>query len=619
VDAFKAIQAYKAAATMQPVMAWLAALAAGALLHWVIPSLLIALVILLGGSAMAGLAMWHTRTRKDPLHKWLPAGTCLAVAWWVAWADVRGLHARWTLAAWLVAGGFVAFAWIMRAHMGKATADGGGVSEWFASASGHTTTPGLRLTDVKAEGGRITAVAEHPPGVSTEDVTANLGALESAGNVPAGSLNISPHPHSARRSLVTVVNPRTLSEPRLYPGPSHPGGSMADPLRWGRFADGSDWLATPFAPGGAGWQLMVTGMTGTAKTTGVGYTALGEMVTRQDAAVIVVDPAKGEQFMGPMRPALHHLETDLDGGGVERTLLRINGMCRPRMDYLGRLGLPRWREGCGLSAVGVWVEEAAWVFNALGAAAVKQWVLPMVLTARSAGVFIVLSLQRASWDQIPPVIRAQLASVCMGVEQKKDADFGLSHEQKSAGCDPSKWGPRHPGMCYTDMPGVDARHAVMDARADWWGDTADLIAAHCQEWPASARPVDEMTAELLFGDPPADPPEPDPDGLAPDPEPEYPGLHLVGSRQADGPGDAHAALRQRVLNLIAARHQIIRMSDLDDLTTEGSPTYIGRTRRWLYGAMRGPDITPLVEERSEPRRWLVREPEQGEAEGGDGG
>lgn len=639
IEAMKAIEAYRMASTARPLFVWAAALGAAALLHLLLPSGVIAAAVLFLGVCSAVLALWHARRRTDPVHQFLPAVTIVVTAVWVAWADLAGLHLHWTLATWLVFGGFVTFAWVLAPHMGGHHDAHQGISAWFAQAARHTDVPGLRLNVHEAAPGRVQGEIVAPPGTPPDKVAAAITQLESAGDVPLGTLTTSPGA-TARRTNAVLVHPGTLDEPRIYPGPSLPGGSIAAPLHWGRFADGTEWNSSLFPPGLPGHQLLITGMTGSAKTTGPGYCMLAEAMTRRDAAIIAFDPRKGEQFLGPLRPGLHHLATDMND--VIEYLWRLNLLCRPRMDYLGGLGLPQWTEGCGLTAIVAHVEEAALVLDALGKTAVRQWVLPMVLAMRSAGIFVCLSLQRASWDQIPPVIRAQLHSICMGVHSKADAEFGLSHDQKAAGCNPGKWASAWPGKCFTDMPDLPARYQVMDARTDWWGPDATLIAAHARDWPATDRPLDELSARYLTAPiealgglpgrgtpsgpqastggtsyPPlrvVPPPSPPRTRSGPDrPEVSEPPVPIPAVR-----ADPHTQLRAWVTALAAAGKTVIMMDDLRELTIPTGPNYIGRTDKWLYSAMAAMAADGLVEEFSKPRRWaptplLTQQNEEDEA------
>lgn len=617
-EAQSAIEHARIAATFRPVFVWLLTLGVAFVLHLVLPAGPVALGIAVLGAGSAVMALWHARTRKDPLHKFLPAATCITAALWMAWADLTGLHWHWTLGCWLVFGGFCVFAWELAVHMGKGQGVHNDISAWFREAAHHTSVPGMTLHVKEAGPGRVSAEIIAPRGTPPDKVQAAVSELESAGDVPSGTLTTSPGP-TARRLAATLINPATLDSSRLYPGPSREGTSIAEPLRWGRFADGTDWQSSLFPKGMPGYQLLITGMTGAAKTTGPGYVCLAEAMTRHDAAIIAFDPRKGEQFLGPLRPGLHHLATDMDD--VTDKLWRLNLLARARMDHLGRLGLPHWTEDCELTGVIAWMEEAALVLEALGKPAVAKWVLPTILAARSAGIFACLSLQRASWDQIPPVIRAQLHSICMGVHAKKDADFGLSHDQRAAGCDPGKWASAHPGKCFTDMPDVSARHQVMAARTDWFGPDATLIAAHAARYPAADRPLDDLTAHYLTA--PIEDLGGLPDtaartrqGLARPQGP--PHLRVVSTPQPPiedpaipaVPGDPHDKLRAYVEDLHAAGNQVVTKADLKHLTNPKSPTYIGRTDKWLYTAMRKIAVTGLVTEVDDPppRHWPFTQP-----------
>jgi hypothetical protein len=658
-EAVKAKEAARVSTVLPPWLGWIAALGVAITLHRLWPYRWAAEACLGLGLALAAHAVYLTHHRRRKLARFAGAATILAAAAWLAWATLEGITPN-VGAAWFMGGGALALAWSMWLHI-HGNSDESGLGRWFAEASEHTATPGVKLRVTKMAANKITGVLRHPPGTTTADVVKAVAEHESALDVPLGTLQVTEHPATARASKVAFVNPRTLDTPRLWPGASRAAASAADPLRLGRFADMTDWEITIFPRDLPGYQLLIMGMTGAAKTTGLGYCFLGEAITRHDLATLAMDPVKGLQFLGCMRPALNHLA--ITHADCRKMFWRVHNAIRPRTDYLGNLGLQKWEQGCGLTGVLLWVEEASKVFSTLGDNDVEEWVLPAVLAARSAGIFIVLSLQRASYDQIPPSIRAQLASICMGVRESGDAAFGLSDQQQEHGCNPGKWSNEKPGMAYSAVPTIPEDYRYMEARADYWGSTSAMMAAHAAAWPVDRRdPMDPLTAAHLFPpdevpvvspaaaqrrarpqpaaappedavrhDPPTDeeldgPPAPTgyddpelwreteeetdtetPEGLPPgavdfrfgQPAPDPPAVRMT-------PEAAREKLRERVQHWANQGKTEITREDLADLTDPRSPTYIDRVPTWLYGAMTELVAAGLLEQHDRPRRWTIR-------------
>ncbi|SDQ68512.1 hypothetical protein [Thermostaphylospora chromogena] len=86
-----------------------------------------------------------------------------------------------------------------------------------------------------------------------------------------------------------------------------------------------------------------------------------------------------------------------------------------------------------------------------------------------------------------------------------DAAFGLSERQQDT-CRPELWGNTQPGMAYMDVPGLPEGLVTVPGRTYAWdigedGQFSDEAATaamreHAEQWPASAKNVDQWTAAV---------------------------------------------------------------------------------------------------------------------------
>ncbi len=130
----------------------------------------------------------------------------------------------------------------------------------------------------------------------------------------------------------------------------------------------------------------------THNTETVAWNLIAEGITRQDYAALAIDIGKGEQFLGPLRPALHHLATDQDDAAALLAALHRTRLAR--CNFLAKSHITEWVPGCGLSFLDLFLEEAADVLLRLGTTSrhretgqymVTDWAQD-VAEARSAGI-----------------------------------------------------------------------------------------------------------------------------------------------------------------------------------------------------------------------------------------
>jgi hypothetical protein len=469
-----------------PWLAWIATLTGGLLLRLAWPQWEAAACVGSGGLVLSVLAAHLTRHREG-LGRYLAAVTVLLAFGWLATAEAAGLT-RVVVGVWFIGGMVVAFGWSMWVHIHEG-GDEAGVHHLFGRAAKPASLEGAKVLSVKLAGRKTHAVVQHPPGGVTADLIKRAPNLESAMGLPPKSITVSPHEDHAGRSHVVFSDPRVLKTPVPWPGPSRPGASIAEPVRLGLWQD-----SEPMDYRVVNHHNQVMGATGVGKTMSMGWCEIAETVTRYDAAVLAFDITKGEQFLGPLRPALHCLETTPEEARAR--LRALHPLVRARTDYLATQHLPSWREGCGLTHLTIWLEECPDIIALLDDDDLEAW-LSDVKAGRSAGIRWVLSLQRSDWTQMPTLARGQLAKTCFGVLDDQDASFGLSARQADAGCSPEHWGSSQPGMAYIDAPSIPDDRRIMPWRAFFWGDDSHLIAAHAAEWPATDRPLDHVTAAAL--------------------------------------------------------------------------------------------------------------------------
>lgn len=569
------------------------------------------------GAALAVLT-WIVSHQRGRFGRWHAGASVLGAGTWLAAADAEG--PGWLPLAYLavVGGAALALSWNIRAvirhHRGD---DGDHLVRAFAGAAENAGMKGTTLHVTGRKAKVIEGKILLNPGDTADDAIKKAPRLESALRFPPGSLQIAPDMDRADHALTRITDPRAIRKPQPWPGPSHPGKSIALPARPGVYQD-----SEPVSYIMAGHHLQIMGMTGSGKSVGVAYSLLGEVITRSDVAVIGIDITKGDQTLGPFRPALHLLETDK--ARAKALLARIQAVIKPRTDYLAAKGLSNWQPGCGLTYLIVWLEEAPDILDALGDKGLQQF-LSALKAARSAGVEFVISLQRADWSQMPTLARGQLAKLCMGVDSSDDAKFGLSELQEERNCRPELWSNKQPGMAYLDAPSIPDDRVAMPWRAYYWGADDKKAREHAAKYPASRRPLDALTAAAIGGEgAPPDEPDEDDDPVreyateedeavdsdgntieVPDPGSEFGGWQFSGEpgKKMD-PVQARELFASTLATWAGEGRESFTMADLVGLRER-----TGMSRPWVYKQLDAAADDGLIERDEEVAgRWLFRRP-----------
>lgn len=462
---------HKAKPHIPPWLGWAATGLVGALGHWRWPDNAAAGVgLTLASVALTGVtwAAGKSTTKQRRLHS---AVTVAAGSAWVTAACLAGPTAGPVDDLYLMGGPAVAMSWNVRVVLrnniegAAAGSSDGGLLEKVGLAR-------AQIGAAKVEPNRVTAPLALEPGEQTnDDVAKALARIASALDLPKSAVRYSPDPDSERRGDLVIVPEDMLSEVVEWEGPSNLGGSIADPLNLGRYDDGADlliWLPGDPDAGRNSTHLLIAGGTGSGK----GDTALNvltEILSRTDVVVWFSDP-KAFQDFAPLRTGL---DWGVEGGTPTEVMVAgVEAAIPARTRWLGAHGYRQWVPeaaqtqndpahscrgdgracGCeGMPFLVAWFEEAANTLRALGDDAFTG----IAQEARSAGISLVVSLQRPSYDQMSTSTRASLPSVIALGCDPRDEGFSLPETVIDAGAHPGAWGNRRPGYCYVVSPGID--------------------------------------------------------------------------------------------------------------------------------------------------------------------
>ncbi|MGW2090028.1 plasmid transfer protein TraB [Streptomyces sp. NPDC001880] len=342
----------------------------------------------------------------------------------------------------------------------------------------------------KIEPNKVTAPLQLSAGqVTSDDLGNRIKHIAGELGVSPTSIRIVPDPDRADQATLVVVPKDELKTSTIWPGPSSPGGSITEPIHIGIYEDGEVtvlWFPFDEETKRNGTHFLAAGMNGSAKSTGISV-AMTDALTRRDVIVWAVDPSKGQQTFAPFLPHLDWVEMTEAGGN--EMIDALSQVITARADHLGRHGYKNWTpdafEQLGMPYMIVWIEEAAKFFRN------GTEMEGLVMEARSAGISVIISLQRPSATSMPTDVREQLGGVlCFGVKGSTTADMALPDDVRDAGARPEAWENRKPGYAYLVAPGVDEDRYATPLRTYLIDD--DQIGGTLAVMPRT--PVDPVTA-----------------------------------------------------------------------------------------------------------------------------
>lgn len=434
-----------------------------------------------------GFGVSHHRGGWGQIHTTV---TVFLTGMWITAATITGV-AQPVVAYLAIVGGLgVAISWNLRAVIRRRDPEAGridGLGWLFDRTKASFGLEGATAHTTEATDRKIEAKLELPPGEKTvADVQKRKEYIEGGMGLPPGAVTIAADTDRADHAHMTVSDPRVMKNPIPWPGPSRPGASVAEPLRLGVWQDADDTEYTI-----VGHHVQVMGMSGSGKSIGCCWNTLAEIVSRRDSMVLAIDLKKGEQTLGPMRPALHRFERTPEG--AKDLISELRAKLAERTDALAAKGLVKWQEGCGLSYIVLWIEEAWRLFEVVDMDEFED----LMKALRSAGGTVVYSLQRGDSTQVPTLVKGQVATWCFGVANSHDAGWGLSDAQDEGGAKPELWQTHQPGMCYLDAPSIPRDRVAMPWRTYNWAEDMAAIRAHAEQFPVADRPADAISASLV--------------------------------------------------------------------------------------------------------------------------
>lgn len=286
---------------------------------------------------------------------------------------------------------------------------------------------------------------------------------------------------------IVILQDDPFQEKTPWQGPDYPGDSIASPISYATYDDGTRPNLYLAGKNGASSQHFLTmGMSGAGKSK-AWQVIYGSVLNRREVSVVFGDLIKGMQTGGPLASGLEWFAMTEDE--CHQQIQAIMRAIPARTNYLTEQGLGQWQPGCGLNFVIFHLEEAARFADV-------EELVGLIEAARSAGISIVISLQRATNDRLKTSARYNLGgSMCFGVRDKRDTQLGLSEYSRMAGAEPHLWQDRQPGRHYLEASGIDVRMFGHSLETDW------LDEKHLQQEVDAGQefrtPLDFVTAQAF--------------------------------------------------------------------------------------------------------------------------
>ncbi len=427
-----------------------------------------------------GMFMWRaSRTRRD-FGRFHAVFTLASVGIWLGFAV---LYAPWNpivLLVWLIFGLAICGSWNIRGAIKSEKRDD--PMRDFFKDHGLEDTKTTILENTKD---RFKGIIQVKRGKNTiDDAQKYKGHLASLFKAPKNAVRIQPDRNDASRGHFTITKRDLLNEIVPYI-PDIQRTSANDKFTVGKYETGDPAEFNLHSERLGGIHMLIQGMNGSGKSEGA-KVIFARAFNHKRSALIVIDVTKGNQTLNLARNGIHLVISE--EALAEALFKRFARTIKDRADKLGSMNKTKWDEESGLTFLYVHIEEAS------GLIANNPAFIKMMETARSVGIAITASLQRASYVAIDTAARAQFSAVmCFGVQDISDAQFALPDDVLDAGADPSVWRNSKPGCAYLVHPEVEIEKWVVPLRSALISDEQLYEAANAHE----KEPIDPITMASL--------------------------------------------------------------------------------------------------------------------------
>jgi ADP-ribose pyrophosphatase YjhB (NUDIX family) len=360
----------------------------------------------------------------------------------------------------------------------------------------HIDTERHHIFNLRRTGkGTVTADVAARPGATIEEFQGHLPVLGAAAQAPPGGATLRPDLERSDLAHLEILVADLLKEGVPWPGPHRLGGLVTDPIPLGLHANGEEVLGRVLTADGDVEHLLIVGVTGAGKSQFARILVGGGLLLRRRVNVVGIDCSKGLQTFGPIAHGLTGNGILITSQRQARAFLKVMPqVIKARTDYLASEGMDKWApftpagKPTKINLLVVWVEEAADLAD-------SESYFQMLRTARSGGVEIYTSLQRASWDEMATKARAMHGGgMAFGCYSAEDVAFALPDEVVDAGAMPL-WRNHKPGYAYLAGLNVPPENWPRMLRG-FAADRAELAAAVTAA-SAIRDPMDPITAAAL--------------------------------------------------------------------------------------------------------------------------
>lgn len=446
----------KTAEILKPYGVWCTVFFSAYLTHYVTLGLNYVFIVPIGMLAITivlSMFLWKATAYRRSFGRIHAVGSMASIGGWIAAATYFGVLNQWIILIWFVGGFTLAASWNIRMNTNALPREHNPVDQFFTD----NDLPGTKTSIVEKSKDRIKGVIYLARGKHTlENIQKLKGKFTTLFAAPPGGVRIEGDINNSAKVHFTVNKTDQLTKTINYTHETVV--SVNDPVTVGKYENGDPTKLALHSKKLGAVHMLIQGMNGSGKSE-FAKVIFARAMQFKNTALIVVDVTKGNQTLGVIR---NGLDMVIDEEVIAHNLFkRFNKIVKERADELGRLRKSKWDNESGLTFLYFHIEEAS------GLIAMNPEFIKLMETARSVGIAITASLQRASHTAIDTAARSQFSAVaCFGVQRPADAIFALPKNLIDAGADPSVWRNNKPGYAYLVHPTVNEQHWSMPWRSE---------------------------------------------------------------------------------------------------------------------------------------------------------